>query len=120
MEDIVRVIVLDGLLLGTMGLALMSAVSMIGRKHRRGVLFGVASMVAYMLFAWQWYTPFAQHDSFFAQQEITWFELAFRAGSRAFRVSMVFLAIGLVMTLANVLAIIRQKKVSLSAPTGTD
>lgn len=107
------VIILEGMILGAVGFALMSAVSMIRKRHRRGVLFGISSMVSYMLFTWLWYSAFTHHGS-------TWVELAFRSGSRDFKQNTAFLVYGLVLTLVNVMGIIRQMKLNQSAPPAAD
>ena len=104
---------------GAIALVLLSAASMIRRKHCPGALFGMASMASYVLFAWQWYSAFL-HD----HPGRTWFVLAYLDSlkdSRAFRMNMVFLGAGLVLALVNALGILwqwRQRKVS--APAVTD
>ena len=104
---------------GAIALVLLSAASMIRRKHCPGALFGMASMASYVLFAWQWYSAFL-HD----HPGRTWFELAYLdslKNSGAFWMNMVFLGVGLVLVLANALGILWQRrKLHPSAPAAAD
>lgn len=107
------VIMMESTVLGAIGFALMSVVSAILKKHRRGMVFGVSSMVSYMLFAWLWYSAFTHHGG-------TWLELAFRIDSRGFKINITFLVCGLVLTFVNMLGIIRQRELNLSASSATN
>lgn len=107
------VILLEGTLWGAIGFAIMSAVSMIRKRHRRGALFGISSAASYMLFAWLWYSAFTHHGG-------TWVELAFRIDSGDFKRNMAFLVCGLGLSLVNALGIIRQRKLNLSVPPAAD
>ncbi len=105
-------IILDGTLLGAMGFALMSAVSLIRKKHCRGMLFGISSTASYMLFAWLWYSSF-EHK----HPGVTWVELAFHPVFKDSKQNTVFLVCGLALALANVLGIVIQKNSTALHPS---
>lgn len=101
--------------LGAIVSILMSAVSMIRKKHRRGVFFGISSVVSYMLFIWLWYSAF-EHE----HPGVTWVELAFHPVFRDSERNTAFLVCGLVLTLANVVGIIMRKELNRFASVATD
>lgn len=102
--ELLMPVVLDGALLGAIAFIPIAVVSALRGRYLNGTLLGAASVALQMVFGWLWYSAFIRPG-----EGKNWMEFALAKANVA---EIAILVCGLLVTLINILLLVKQKTLS--------